>query len=541
MNASRYARSASTRQTPQSQPIPGKPMEKNNAGGFSFVVDHWKQLERFLILGTMGGSYYVTEQKMTQDSIAVLAKCVQEDAKRVLEMTRRISLEALAPKNDQAVFVLAYLAGQKEELGQQALAALNDICRTGYHLFQFVDAVEQFRGWGRGLKRAIQNWYLSRPADQAAYQAVKYQSRVVSEGGKAWSHRDVLRLSKPKVPSDSPHGKVFDWIAHGRAGSEAPAILGFEAAKAATSAKEIIKAIETYQLPREAIPTEYLNEPKVWEALLPHMGLTAMVRNLGKMTSIDLIKPLSSTTRFVTNALTNPDRLKKERVHPFALLLASKVYANGKGVKGSLTWNVDQRIISALDDGFYKAFQYLEPTNKKYLLGVDVSGSMHSSHVASVPGLSAAEAATALALIPIRTEEETHVVAFTAGRNGRYDTAAVTPLAIGVRDTIPTAIAEMRKLNFGGTDCALPMLYALAHKIEVDVFVIYTDNESWAGQIHASQALQMYREQMNRPAKLIVCALTATRFSVADPKDAGQLDIVGASADVPAVMASFVK
>ena len=29
--------------------------------------------------------------------------------------------------------------------------------------------------------------------------------------------------------------------------------------------------------------------PKVWEALLPHMGLTAMLRNLGKMTEVGLL------------------------------------------------------------------------------------------------------------------------------------------------------------------------------------------------------------------------------------------------------------
>lgn len=51
-----------------------------------------------------------------------------------------------------------------------------------------------------------------------------------------------------------------------------------------------------HDLPREAIPTEKLNELAVWEALLEKMPMTAMVRNLGKMTSIGLLKPLSDAS-----------------------------------------------------------------------------------------------------------------------------------------------------------------------------------------------------------------------------------------------------
>jgi hypothetical protein len=46
-----------------------------------------------------------------------------------------------------------------------------------------------------------------------------------------------------------------------------------------------VKLITDFDLPREAIPTQWLNEVAVWDALLQRMPMTAMVRNLGKMTS----------------------------------------------------------------------------------------------------------------------------------------------------------------------------------------------------------------------------------------------------------------
>jgi 60 kDa SS-A/Ro ribonucleoprotein len=84
------------------------------------------------------------------------------------------------------------------------------------------------------------------------------------------------------------------------------------------------------------------------------------------------------------------------------------------------------------------------------------------------------------------------------------------------------------------------MQYALKNKIPVDCFVIYTDNETWAGGMHPVKALEQYRKEMKIPAKLIVQAFTATSFSIADPMDGGMLDIAGLDSAVPQVMKDFI-
>ena len=65
------------------------------------------------------------------------------------------------------------------------------MARTGTHLFIFARYVQQFRGWGRGLRRAVGDWYLAKEPDKLAYQVLKYRQR---EG---WTHRDLLRLAHP--------------------------------------------------------------------------------------------------------------------------------------------------------------------------------------------------------------------------------------------------------------------------------------------------------------------------------------------------------
>ena len=60
-----YTRHYNPNRTPQNQPIPGSTQVKNYAGGYAWEVDKWKQLDRFLILGSEGGTYYVGEAKLT--------------------------------------------------------------------------------------------------------------------------------------------------------------------------------------------------------------------------------------------------------------------------------------------------------------------------------------------------------------------------------------------------------------------------------------------------------------------------------------------
>ena len=86
------------------------------------------------------------------------------------------------------------------------------------------------------------------------------------------------------------------------------------------------------------------------------------------------------------------------------------------------------------------------------------------------------------------------------------------------------------------------MLYAKDNGIHVDIFVIYTDNDTWCGEIHPFNALEEYREAMDIPdAKLIVCAMASNGFTIANPDDPGMLDIVGFDSAAPQIIAQFAE
>src|SRR5262249_6264537 len=155
--------------------------------------------------------------------------------------------------------------------------------------------------------------------------------------------------------------------------------------------------------PREALQTEHLQSADVWEALLDDMPMTALVRNLATMTRVGVLAPGSDGTAKVVAQLGDRERIRKARVHPIALLAALCTYAAGRGVRGKHTWTPVATIVDALDAAFYTAFENVEPTGKRVLLALDVSGSMDGGAVAGVPGLTPRVASAALALVTAAT------------------------------------------------------------------------------------------------------------------------------------------
>jgi len=58
--------------TPQSEPIPGTDQVPNSGGGFAFAIDRWDRLDRFLVLGSEGGTYYIGERELTVENARVV-------------------------------------------------------------------------------------------------------------------------------------------------------------------------------------------------------------------------------------------------------------------------------------------------------------------------------------------------------------------------------------------------------------------------------------------------------------------------------------
>jgi 60 kDa SS-A/Ro ribonucleoprotein len=190
-------------------------------------------------------------------------------------------------------------------------------------------------------------------------------------------------------------------------------------------------------------------------------------------------------------------------------------------------WETNPKVLNALQEGFYAAFGNLEPSNKRTVVALDVSGSMGS--YANGINLTCAEAGAAIAMFILRTEPYCEVRGFS-------DT--YKPIGLTEKDSFKEVLRKTNRMPFRGTNAALPMEYALQNKQEIDHFCVITDNEVNQGR-QPFKALKDYRQASGIGSTLAVFGMTATDFTIADADDARMMDFVGFDANAPRVMADF--
>lgn len=539
---------------------------RNSSGAYVFEADPFERLERFLILGAEGGTYYASERALVRENAASLHECLRLDPERAVRTIFEVSQWGRAPKQGPGIFALAVAASFPDPKARSAaLKALPAVCRTGRSLLEFVALVDAMRGWGVGLRRAVGLWYTLKSFDDLAYQLTKY--RGTGKDARRWTHRDVLRKAHPSPQAlDGAVRALLRWAVGGamaervvkrkgrddgeyqpHCGDLPERIAAFERLQAAQDVADVVALIERYHFTHEMVPSQFKKERAVWEALLVRMPLGALVRNLGKLTNLGILAPRSEWTRTVEGRLTEIAAIRRARLHPIAFLSAQMVYRGGHALQGGyaralskgepMKWDAVRSITDSLESAFYLAFGNVRPAGKRLLLALDVSGSMGGGVIAGVPGLTPAMAAAAMALVTLRTEPLAAVFGF-----------ASTFRELGIRADmkLDQAMKLTAAHTFGDTDCSLPFTWAMKHGVSgplsVDGFVVYTDSETNNyGRPHPHLELQKYREKSGIMARSVVAAFTSNGFTIADPADAGMMDVVGFDTAAPAVIGDFFR
>lgn len=537
-----------TRRTSQSQQA-DPAQQRNHAGGYTFVVDDMTRLRRFLATGVEGGTYYVGQKDLTADAGNLVINLIASGrGADVLATVVDMSTRGATVKQEPLMLTMAALAGAEDpEVRTAALAALPEVARTASHLFLFASYVENFRGWGKGLRKAVAGWYANKDTDTLAYQIAKYPTRS------GFGHRDLMLLAhlgseQSKSVTTDPARKAL----YGHAAGDDDiniADLPFTTVQCAllresASVEDTLAAIvDSPRVSWEMVNPEHLGDQRVWQALLDggHVPLTALLRNLGRLTANGTLDPFGQDDRTarVIGRLRDPESLAKARVHPMSVLLAAATYKAGRGLRGSTEWHPIPNIEKALDAGFMAAIPGITPEpSVKVMLGCDVSGSMDGGSVAGLP-LVPRDAAMALGMALAAQFPSNMGVAFT-GSGGWSGDNFLTPINLDPERRLVDLIAEARALSFGRTDCSLPILYAMERGLHVDAFVVLTDNETWAGRIHPHQTLRQYRERTGIPARMVTVSLVYNQSTIADPKDPLMLDAVGLDSNSVSLVGDFI-
>lgn len=491
---------------------------------------------------------------------------------------------AAAPRKAASLFALAvcHLYGN-EEVKREVYAVIGrrHVISTLRQMFDFMNAYFALTGgWGKGrfaagsgMKRAVSEWMIGsgrKGGDRwLAGQFIKYRNggythkTVNGEKRHTINGRDVLRTYHVK-PSNPEQIAVFAWvtkreklddgetgldlvrtIAEANKPSDALSLIGaFEDAQTTKSVKHLLYLINEYNLPHEAIPNTWFVDTKsaerkeIWRGLLgvgkgqvSSMGLTALVRNLPRFSNYGVFDDLDAV-KMVIDTLSGDgaaERLIKARVHPIRLLSALRVYGRGwSDHNSSAKWKPNKALTRAIEDAFYKSFGSVEPSNVKLHYGIDVSSSM-DSEFGLIPGVTSREAAAVMAMVTAANEAFYEFKGFSN---------RIVDLPIRPGMDLGSVCKILRDQNFGFTDPSLLIKNAIADNLDIDAFIIITDNDLNSGD-HPTQVLNEYREKTGKNSRLVVISTEANEYSIADPTDPLQMDVVGFDATAPTVIADF--
>jgi hypothetical protein len=293
--------------------------------------------------------------------------------------------------------------------------------------------------------------------------------------------------------------------------------------------------IRSGRLVREHIPTSLFASREIWATLLETMPLEALLRNLGKMTQNGVA---GDKYKEIVARMTDQTAILKARIHPIKVLVASKVYKNGHGDLGSLSWVPNSFIANAFTQLFRLSYGTITPTGQSIMVAVDVSGSM-SSAVLGSNVLTCRDASIAMALLYLETEKNVSVVGFSAGLTDMSGPSSRNQLRRGM--TIDEGLAATNGMAFSSTDCVLPIHHAIKHNLKFDAFIVLTDNETYAPNEHPQSALVRYRQMMGTDTKLIVIGMTGNCFTIVDPTDRRTLNLAGFDTSTPEIASMFLR
>lgn len=546
----------STKRTPQTQPLIGADQIQMKSGGFAFRSSVEQIATRFLMTGTLGGTYYAGERELTESATNAIVRllAVKESGLKLVELTANLSETNRLSRNDTAIFVLALAASSVDPaVRTAALAALPRVVRQASDLASFWVTVRDHRGEGRALRRAISNWYSNLNFRSLVHQLIKYRER------RGWTTRDIWRRSHLLSFSnnfDANWQILAQWVFEGEEGAlvknfaqqesipdthPLAQLWAFLAAHRALGLAEddvenearVGGLVTKYSLVPEMIPNKYMKSRFVVRQLLRQMPLRRLLRELRRLSSLNVFGNEDDRT-YILETLQDEALIRKAFIHPLDFFTAWQAF------RTSLTgYSQENALSSALEKGMIASYKniplYVDKNGNplKAAIFLDISGSMASCNLSGSTTITAQDAGVMLSTMLIRAFKDYVFRPFS-------DTIHHKSGNVPSNFSFSQFLNMIRYLPHGGTDVAAPLQWILDTNQKFDVVIVITDNESWAGSAHPQQVWKQYQQRYPQ-AKLVYAGMAFGVAQLNDPSDESQMITAGLDAGLLNVIDAFLK
>ncbi len=515
----------------------------NLAGAPAYALSPRHKLAQYAQTGCLNATFYANAEAQLA---TVLELCEQVDAEFIAK-TAIYSRERGYMK-DMPALLTAVLAGKG---APQLAATFGRTIDNGKMLRNFVQMLRSGavgrKSLGTRPKKLVQAWL---------NQASEAQLLAASVGTSP-SLADVVKMVHPK-PQQAWRAAFFAWLIGKPFEIDAlpAATRAFELYKrqraaavantgAGTSANTVTDtaAMELPTVPFQMLTALDLSAAD-WAKIARDGGWHMLRMNLNTFARHGVYQQ-PGMVRLIANKLADPALVAKARVFPYQLLAAYLATTTGNGTKRTTAASTAQSaepavpglIREALQDALELSLENVPHIAGRVVVCPDVSGSMASPVSGHRPGASSKvrciDVAALMAAAMLRKNRDALVLPFECH---------VVKLNLNPRDSVVGNAQKLAAIGGGGTNCSAPLAHLNLHKVQADLVIYVSDNESWidARRNGASQTMREWAQfkARNRQAKL-VCIDITPNGSTQVAEQADVLNIGGFSDNVFDLIAAF--
>ncbi|KAL6264921.1 hypothetical protein P5V15_005015 [Pogonomyrmex californicus] len=532
------------------------------------------RLLRYLYIGkeypNYQPGYWFAHDYFIVRNVRSIEELAEEKEKELvpLELITKAFEGKLITHPEALVFALAVCCRQNksEVLRQAAYKSVKTICASTPNFILFVKFASKLcrenelnfvtQGWGQGLRKAINNWYLSKEPLDFVKCVMRYRSRY------GWKHKDILKLAHPL--GNSPASKIIlKYIIHGMEKTKAELeenhltedsdiklilkyIENVESFKHCEDECQAASMLEMYELSLDHVPGHLLRSKEIWNSLISSMDVIMLLNNLQRIHNLGFLVSDEPAVEKVKDQLTNEENIVCSEVHPALVFITLKNYqCSGKSLtyekrkvrelaKKTLPppYKPNDKIIDALNTAFLLSFKNVQSTNLRYLVTISTHKNMEGRTWQN-GNMTGIETASLIIMLLLRSEENVDVVTF--------ENNEITKLEVNKTNSFEDILKVLKAIPLERTiNMNKPILWAKKQSEKYDVLINVID-QIYPKYIECQENLISYKTELKIPhARLITCALCCSspyrKFY-----DRYFLTINGFDATVPKVIQAFVQ
>jgi 60 kDa SS-A/Ro ribonucleoprotein len=484
----------------------------NEAGGRAYTLAPRQALAQFAATGCLNRTYYATAEDQLQQVLKLCEKVPTDFIARTALHCRQKGF-----MKDVPALLCAVLAAQNAERLELIFSRVIDDAKMLRNFVQILrSGVTGRKSLGSLPKRLVRRWFETR-SDEAIFRA---------DVGQSPSLADIVKLVHPRPATKTREALYGYLIGRKHESSALPRVVReFEDWKVdpAGNPPEVPFQMLT-ALPLTAEQWQAIARRAPWQ--MTRMNLNTFARH-----GVFSVKEI---TRLIASRLRSEEQVRRAKVFPYQLMAT---YHN-------VGAEVPHEVKEALQDAMEIAVSNVPVVAGKVIVAPDVSGSMHSPVTGVRKGATSKvrciDVAALVAAAFLRQNRDADVLPFETN---------VVRVKLNPRDSVMTNAQKLASLPCGGTNCSAVLIDLNARKVQADLVIYVSDNESWmdtpqhgrfGGSATRTMSEWMKFKQRNPKARLVCLDIQPNATTQVKERE-DILNIGGFSDSVFQVIAAFAS